>query len=237
MTESSSNNRTLNAGFSNMHYPMLIDLSDKKVVIFGAGKVAERKALSLLNAQQVKMVGSQFSEKIIAAAKDTDCLTLITTNLTTISDSNLAEQMVDCFMIIPATSDKIFNNKVSEIANLSGVLVNRIDEVGEVIFPAIVQQGDITLTISTNGKSPALSKYIKAKLLDTINPQYAQMALLQAEIRDLLKDIIDDQAIRKNILWNIMNSEQIWQALNDNLDDAINLSRELIDKTLKGDRT
>jgi len=194
-------------------FPLMIDLSEKKILIIGDGKVAMRKA-------------SKFSEY-------TEQLEIIKENLSTATDLQLFNLMEGAFLIIPATDDHLFNARVCKLAATQNILVNQIDAVGEVIVPSVISEGDLTIGISTQGSSPALAKFTRKKISRLITPQYAEMARLQSEIRDMIKLQINDQQNRKQILWKILDNTEVWDALDNSFDKALQLASDIIIEQLE----
>jgi precorrin-2 dehydrogenase/sirohydrochlorin ferrochelatase len=112
------------------------------------------------------------------------------------------------------------NDKIASIANRSGKLVNRVDDMGDVIVPSFIRRGDIILGISTLGQSPALSKFMRQRLEEVITPEFSQMARLQNEFREMLKLQVKDQKERSEILWNIINDNDVWSAFGESYEKA-----------------
>ena len=54
------------------------------------------------------------------------------------------------------------------------------------ILPAIVRRGDLAITISTSGKSPALAKRLRLDLEKQFGEEYADFLRLMGAIRDKL---------------------------------------------------
>ena len=100
--------------------------------------------------------------------------------------------------------------------------------IGDIIVPSVIRRGDIVIGISTAGQSPALSKYIRQKIEEVITPEFAQMSRLQNEIREILKSSVHDQKKRKEILWNIINDNDIWKGFVESYEKAyINASKHI----------
>jgi len=61
---------------------------------------------------------------------------------------------------IGATDKEEVNARISEDAREKGIMVNIVDdpEKCDFILPSLFQRGDLTVAISTGGKSPALAK-------------------------------------------------------------------------------
>jgi precorrin-2 dehydrogenase/sirohydrochlorin ferrochelatase len=63
----------------------------------------------------------------------------------------------------------------------------------------------LTIAISTGGKSPSLSAKIKRELEEKYDEEYEEYIKLLGEIRTLVLEKCCDEAIRKDILRNIIN--------------------------------
>ncbi len=210
----------------NKYLPLMIDLDNKKIVIIGSGKVARRKAKFLSDYGVVEVIAKNFDKKF-EQLKSSHSVKLIKTDIEELSDKHLTEIFIKTFLTIPATADPLLNQKIARLAKQSGSLVNQVDSVGEVIFPSVVTQGEMVIGISTNGNSPALSRFTRKKLARYIIPEYADMSRLQNEMREFYKNHIDDQKIRKQYLWEILNDEKIWSALSESYDKALSLAKTL----------
>jgi len=210
------------------HIPLLIDFSDKNILILGSGTVAERKVHSFLSSNNIFVIADNFSASLRLSAEEHSNITLKNVNLTTLSEVEIITLLEGVFLVIPATSNVEFNQKVASIAKLNSVLINRVDTIGEVILPAVVNQGNITLSIATGGQSPALSKFIKKQLTETITIKYHRMSELQGILRDQLKVNIPQQNKRKQLLSKILESEKVWQALETSVEKGLLESQQII---------
>ena len=54
------------------------------------------------------------------------------------------------------------------------------------ILPAIVDRGDLVITVSTSGKSPAFAKTLRRRLEAQFGEEYAPFLALMGKIRDVL---------------------------------------------------
>lgn len=190
--------------------PLVIDLENKKIVIFGGGAVGERKA-KLFQGADLTVVSKDFTPAL-RKLKNEGRIKLIESDLEDIKIESIIE---DAFLVVPATDDLALNSRITAMAKKRKILVNSVDRVDDIIVPSIIKRGDITIGISTLGKSPAMSKFIRKKLERIIDEKYADMVRLQGEIRALLKQQVRDPKLRKRILWDILSDEEIWQSLDD----------------------
>ena len=60
-------------------------------------------------------------------------------------------------------------------------------EHSDFIVPSQLRRGDITIAVSTAGKSPALARKIRIRLEKDFGAEYASLALLIDEVRSELK--------------------------------------------------
>lgn len=207
--------------------PLMLDLTGKEVVIFGGGKVGERKALFFSSVAEVTVISRDFTPALEGLCKDGKIKLMRVQDLT---DDEIPGYIKNAFIVIPATSDSILNENIASIADRSGKPVNRVDDMGNVIIPSVIRRGDIVIGISTLGQSPALSKFIRQKLEDVITPDFSQMARLQNEIRELLKSRVKDQKERSEILWNVINDDDVWSAFGESYEKAYKVALKHIER-------
>ncbi len=197
--------------------PLMIDLHEKEIVIFGGGEVGERKASLFCEHATVKVVSKEFTAGLDLSYEEGK-IELI--KVKDIGENEIASFLNHAFIVIPATNDPDFNEKIAKIAQDRGKFINRVDDIGDIIVPSVIRRGDIVIGISTGGQSPALSKYIRQKIEEVIPAEFALMSRLQNEIREKLKYMIDDQKKRKETLWNIINDNDVWNAFAESYEKA-----------------
>ena len=207
--------------------PLMLDLAGKEVVIFGGGAVGERKAQLFSDMSDVSVISRDFTPTLTKLFDDGKIKIIKVKDL---NDNDISGHIKNAFIIIPATSDILFNEKIALIAKNSGKLVNRVDDMGDIIVPSVIRRGEIMIGISTLGNSPALSKYIRIKLEEVITPEFEQMAKLQKEMREILKSKVKDQKMRSEILWNIINDDDVWSALGESYEKAFKVASEHIER-------
>ena len=140
----------------NTYYPAFIDLENKKTVVVGGGKVAERKILGLLDADAKVTVVSPVITKRIEREKQK-------VRLRHICRRYRKSDLKEAFLVIAATDDRDLNERVSREAPC---LVNVVDvpKLCNFIVPSTMQRGPLTIAVSTGGVSPALARSLKKEL-------------------------------------------------------------------------
>jgi precorrin-2 dehydrogenase/sirohydrochlorin ferrochelatase len=184
---------------------MVLNLKGKRAVVFGGGRVAERRVLKLLGGgSKIKAVGKEFTEKLKGMeGKDLELV-----------KAELDEEKIRGFvgegdLIFVATNDKGLNDAIEEEAKRQGKLVNRADKVGDFIVPASVEIGDVLIAISTKGKSPMVAKALKRRIKRVITQEDIMLVELQEFARGILKDKIRNQGRRREVLREIVNMPKV----------------------------
>jgi precorrin-2 dehydrogenase/sirohydrochlorin ferrochelatase len=190
--------------------PLLIDLSGRRVVIFGGGPVGERKARYFLPAEVV-VVSRDFTPGLEAMGNEGS----VRIERKDIKKEGLASLMEGAFLVVSATGDSALDDNIKQIAGQSNILVNSATGSSSVIVPSIIKKGQVMIAISTGGSSPALSKYLRLKLESSIGGDLDQMAALQERARKRLKETVKDQKRREKILWEILEDPAVWEALDE----------------------
>lgn len=193
-----------------------LNVQDKRVVIFGGGRVGERKAEKFSEAaREVLVVSRVFTESLKRIGEELENLRLIRQE---ISRSSIVRYVSKAFIVVPATNSRQLNSEIGRIARKHGVLVNRVDELEDtdLISPAVVRRGDLQIAVSTSGKSPAFSRFFKRKIENLITDK--DLLLLEAQVysRRLAKRLIHKRSDRKRILYRILNDRQISTSLKQN---------------------
>jgi precorrin-2 dehydrogenase/sirohydrochlorin ferrochelatase len=197
--------------------PLMLDLTGKEVVIFGGGEVGERKASLFCEHAKVVVVSREFTP-LLSRLSEGGKIKLI--KVKDLNDKEVYQYMKNAFITIPATSDASLNERIGKLAAESGKLVNRVDDMGDIIVPSVIERGDIVIGISTLGSSPALSKYIRERVEEVVTPDFEWMARLQNEMREMLKSQVHDQKERRRILWSIINDNEVWSAFGESYEKA-----------------
>jgi precorrin-2 dehydrogenase/sirohydrochlorin ferrochelatase len=195
--------------------PLFVDCSDKKVVIFGGGDVAARKAARFAQKADVFLISRSFSKR---------CRTLPVhfqeLDIKTVSDETISNSIDNAFLVIAALSDREENNRIGHLCRKNKVLFNNADgENGDVVIPAVSEREHYVLAISTLGESPAISRYIRQEI-ESRYPALDAMIELQSRLRERLKNGGLTQAERSAIIWNVLNDHHIWNTLQHSPDDA-----------------
>ena len=181
------------------YYPVNLKIKNKKCVVVGGGKVAERKIKLLLEKGALVTV---ISPKITSLLEKLWRATKVNYLPVTYSPSSLK----DAFLVIAASNDRTVNSRVAKDADHLGILVNVVDSPAEssFILPATLNRGDLTIAVSTAGKSPALARKIKEDLAFIYPEEYGDLLDMISKARGKIKSKCPDSQRRKQIWRELM---------------------------------
>ena len=209
----------------------MLDLSGRKIVIFGGGSVGERKAELFCGCADTVVVSLEFSERLQELGASGQ-VRLRWLDLSAAVDPELREIISGAFLVIPATSSSELNRKITYIAGESDILINQVDALGNVVIPSVIKRGDLVIGISTLGHSPAVSKYTRRQIEGVITPAYSDMIRLQDELRTYLKLHVKEQRKRKALLWKVLESERVWNGFSESYEKAAENAYAIISDNL-----
>ncbi|GHP14270.1 siroheme synthase [Lentilactobacillus fungorum] len=143
-------------------YPILLDLSAKKVGVVGGGKVAARKIKGLLAAGADVTVVSPFLNDQI----DADAVHWI--------QARYAKKYIRQMNLVFACTDDLAVNQQVKAEAAQFQLVNNTSNKHDSDFynVAKIDTEHFMITISTNGVSPSAAKELKAEMVTWLTGQY-----------------------------------------------------------------
>ena len=188
--------------------PLFVDCSGKRIVIFGGGEVASRKAAYFSGEADVLVVSRSFSHKMSILPVERRML-----EAGRVSDEVINGIIDRAFLVIGALSDPAQNNRIKNLCMAREILFNNADgEAGNVIIPSVTGGENYLLAISTKGNSPAVSRFIREHL-ETQFPALDDMIALQRDLRAQLKHTEPSQSRRNTILWEVLHDRELWKTL------------------------
>ena len=162
-----------------MQYPVNLVLDGRKCLVVGGGRVARRKVEGLLACGARVTVVAPRVEPALRALP----------GVSVDERPWEAEDLAGVWLVIAATDDPAVNAAVYAEGERRGIWVNGADDPTNCSFtlPSVVRRGDLQVTVSTGGRSPALATWLRHRLEDDIGPEYAVLLDLLATERDGLK--------------------------------------------------
>jgi precorrin-2 dehydrogenase/sirohydrochlorin ferrochelatase len=167
----------------------MLDLSNRLIVIIGAGAVAARKVTGLNGTGAIiRVISPEFRadfpggiERVVRPYQPGD--------------------LKGAALVFAATDSATINDAVVRDAAALGVLANRADssesEPGDFTVPAKFVSGPVTVTVSAG--SAALTAAIVSQLQARFDPAWSAMAEAMQELRPWIKSIENDGARRREL--------------------------------------
>jgi len=160
-------------------YPVNLLVDGRPCLVVGGGAVAARKVAGLRTCGAgVHVVAPCVSEHIRAQP-----------GVTWDERPYRLADLDGCMLVIAATDDPSVNAAVYGDAQRAGIWVNGADDPAHCSFtlPSVVRRGDLQVTVSTAGRSPALAVWLRERFEAEIGPEYAVLLDLLAEERESIR--------------------------------------------------
>ena len=162
--------------------PICLNIKNKTCLVVGAGEVATRKIMLLLQA------GAKVS--VVSPELDTTLKEyLVHGKIKFCAESFQPEQLENIVLVIAATNDQVTNRLVSEAAQQRQIPVNVVDapDLCTFIMPSIVDRSPLLISVSSGGQSPVLARLLRAQLEIMIPVAYARLAAMAGKFRQHVK--------------------------------------------------
>lgn len=170
-------------------------------MVYGAGPVGLRKAAYLARETQVTLVDRNPVEGL-------EGVTLrvgeASQNLDLIEKSDI---------VVAATGDPAVDGTICRMAKDSGKLFNRADSSGNFLIPSLVERRNFAVAISTLGRSPGMSRYIKDVIETSLPAVLEDMVDLTQGLREELKATVPDAHDREGRIRRLLDDPAVWKAL------------------------
>ncbi len=205
------------------YYPIYLELDGKTVLVVGGGNVAERKVETLLQyGAVVNIVSKELSPKLKELA--------VNGMIRQIGKSFDGKHLNNTFLAFAATDDQQLNHEISEIARKRGLMINAVDQPVDCDFivPSIIRKGDLSIAVSTSGKSPALAKSIRRQLDLQFGKEYETFLILMGRLRKEILSLDLSQEENSRIFHKIVASDILKTLSEDNFGKVESLLRSIV---------
>ena len=196
-------------------FPLVADLSGRLVVVVGAGTVGTHKALQLLECgARVTII----SESVLAPLPEG-------------VDTHLARRyqygdLAGALLVVAATGDAHVNDEIVREATERNLLLNVVDDLerSNFFFTAVHRDGDVVVSVSTSGASPALAQWVRATVARVLPNNLADVAQQLHEERRAYHERGESTEGRP---WMQRVAELLGRSAFEHRDDAVLTSTEV----------
>ncbi len=171
--------------------PVMLRVVGRRCVVVGGGAVACRRAGALHEAgAQVVVIGSDIEDRVASLAHRVH------------RRAYQPGDLESACLVVVATDDPAVNQAVAQEAQERGIWVNRADDPvrGDLIIPAHVHHGPVTLAVSTGGISASGAGAIRRELSDALDPDWPRLLEIVAPFRQTIQQQATDPQQRRACL-------------------------------------
>ena len=160
------------------HFPLYTRLTDRPCLVIGSGRMIQEKAELLSRAGAAVSLSDRFEEESARRA----------------------------FLIIADVGDEEAE-RLKKFCESHRVLLNVVDKPRfcSFIVPAILEQGDLLLSVSTSGKSPALAGWIRRRLQNSFGTEYARLLQVLGQTREWVRERLPAYGDRKIFYYQLFD--------------------------------
>jgi precorrin-2 dehydrogenase / sirohydrochlorin ferrochelatase len=162
-------------------YPINLRIAGHRCLVVGAGSVAAQKIGGLLDCD---------AEVVVVAPEVLEPVEALADRIEIIRRRYRPDDLTGMRLVVAATGDGALQAQILADGRAAGVLVNSADDPANCDFtlPSRVRRGPVLLTASTQGRSPALSTWLRRRLSQDYGPEIEVLCDLLAEAREEIRD-------------------------------------------------
>ena len=208
-------------------YPISLELSDRRAVVIGSDAVAQWKVEARLAAGARVMVIADGPPKALARVASDPGVDVVRRGFR-------PEDLDGATVCVASSSDPALRERIYREGRARGVLVNVMDDPEHCDFaaPAVVRRGDLTIAVSTGGRSPALARRLREDLGERFGPEWAEALDLLAEAREATLASLPDLEDRSKRWSRALDLDEVLALVREGRgDDA---RRLLVQRLLEG---
>lgn len=167
------------------YYPLFADLQKRICLVVGRTSLCEEKA------SQLRRAGATVQR----------------------TDSFAPEQAAGAFLIV-ADVEREEGERIRAYGDNHHIFVNIVDKTDlcSFIIPALVEQEDLLIAVSSSAKSPALSGWIRRRLQREFGSEFAEMLRILGEMRARIQNALPDYEERKQFYFDLFEEGLLEQA-------------------------
>ena len=164
------------AASTSNRYPVMLDLRHALCLVVGGGNVARQKIRGLLDCgATVEVVAPWIHPE----------LEQLDGPIHFRRRRFRTRDLGGMHLVITCTDDPAVNTRVAAEARDRRIWVNSADDPVNCTFtlPSVARQGDLSVMVSTNGKSPALSKWLRRRFEAEFDDSWSALLDVLADVR------------------------------------------------------
>jgi uroporphyrin-III C-methyltransferase/precorrin-2 dehydrogenase/sirohydrochlorin ferrochelatase len=168
-------------------FPLFANLHRKRVLVVGAGQVAERKIERLLGTGADIIVGAHNISPGVAELAERGHVTLERGGYQT-------TWLNGTWLVIAATGDTELNRRIAHDARERHILINVVDDPALCSFqvPSTVERGPLSIAISSAGHAPVIARRLRERLETLVSHSIGELVSLAARHRASIRTALPE---------------------------------------------
>ena len=182
--------------------------------MFGAGPVGVRKSNYFAQEAEVVAIALDFADGLDHSVRTVEAD----------ARGSMREWVEWADLVVVATDDPELNALLAAEASKKEKPFNRADGPSTFFIPSAIMRDGYTVAISTHGRSPAMSRFLRLRLERELDQRFDLMVQLQEELREASRRSIPTQREREKYLRSILDDEEVWKLLENDYGRAKELA-------------
>ncbi len=182
------------------YFPFMVDIENKNCLVVGGGRIALHKIKILLGfGVHIHVVAEEICQELKTLQQSNDSLEIVRRQF---QDGDITGMD----FVVAATDDETINYHISDLCRQNRIPINAVDmkDACSFIFPAIIQEKDLLIAISSGGQSPAASAYVKHRIQRQLPDYYGEMIDVLGEYREFVLAHVDTAEKRKKVFQRLL---------------------------------
>lgn len=212
-------------------YPVSLDITGKLCVVVGGGNVAARKVRGILSAGgRVRIISPERTARLDALVGRS--------GIEWRQKAFDVDDLAGAFLVFAATDNPAVQNTIVQAARARNLLVNVADSPDRCDFqiPAVLRRGDLSISIATNGTTPAVAAMVRKQLEELIGEEYGLLTTVVGAVRDEIIQQATSESEKKILFQKIFQDDILrwlrdrqWERVQQHLENVIGrpLDRDL----------
>lgn len=210
-------------------YPINLSIEGKLCFVVGGGRVALRKIRGLLAERaMVTVIAPEIVPELTELWQKKDIFWCK-------EPFQVGKNMLlGAHLVFCATDSAMVNRQAADEAHSIGALVNSATDKEDCDFqvPSSVHRGDMLLTVSTGGGSPAFSRLMRKDLEKQYGEDFGKWLAIQEDLRNTLKEKVKDTKKREKF-WHKLVDENGEMLLDFIRAGELEQAEQLVERCMK----
>ncbi|MCX5874911.1 MAG: bifunctional precorrin-2 dehydrogenase/sirohydrochlorin ferrochelatase [Deltaproteobacteria bacterium] len=205
------------------YFPVCLKIAGRQCLVIGGGRVGARKVQGLLSHGALVTVISPELNEVLSILQRAGTIAWLPRLY---QEGDLA----GFFLVIACTDDPAVQERIHTEAEERNILLNVADvpKWCNFILPATARRGDLAISVSTAGKSPALASTLRQALEVQFGPEYGALVDILGALRDIVLTNGRPHAENKLIFARLADPEMavwikdgLWQRLAEHIQEVL----------------